>query len=74
MSAHRIVSIDGLDELAELDGVDIVTLDRRPGELVDWRDGTDGHVATVRGAVADYDELAAMIALIERTVNISYED
>lgn len=74
MSAHRIVSIDGLDELAELDGIDIVTLDRRPGELVHWRDGTDGHVATVRGAVADYDELAAMIALIERTVNISYED
>jgi hypothetical protein len=74
MAAQRIVSIDGLDELAALDGVDFATLDRSPGELVDWRDGTDGHVVTVRGAVADYDELAAMIALIERTVEITYED
>jgi hypothetical protein len=63
-----------LNHLAEVAGIDTVRISRRPGESVDWRDGTDGHVLTVRGRVQDHDALAGTIESIRHTVQLDYEE
>ncbi len=73
MSAHRVTAVGGLDKVSTLDGVYIVSLNRGPGTTLDWRDGTDSQVVTVRGCVADHDQLARAIANIRRQVSISYD-
>jgi hypothetical protein len=74
VSARRIVAIDGLNRLAEVAGIDMVRISRRPGESVDWREGTDGHVVTIRGRVQDHEALADTIELIRHTVTLDYEE
>ncbi len=73
-SAHRVVSVDGLDELCGSSGVERVHLNRRPGDDVDWREGTDGHVVTVRGRVADHRALEEAIRCIRTRVTIGYDE
>jgi len=53
-------------------GVDTVNLNRRPGEPIDWREGTSSHVVTVQGQVDDYDTLAKTIHSIRDTADIEY--
>ena len=74
VSARRVRAIDGLNHLAEVAGIDTVRISRRPGESVDWRDGTDGHVLTIRGRVQDHDALAGTIESIRHTVQLDYEE
>lgn len=57
-------SIEGLDAVRALPGVEEVVLRRAPGDPVDWREGNHGHVATVFGAVADHDALRATLAAV----------
>jgi biotin carboxylase len=71
--ARRVGTIDGLNQLAEGSGVETVTINRRPGESVDWREGTDGHVLTIRGRVEDHEILAGTIEFIRQTVQLDYE-
>jgi biotin carboxylase len=71
VSATRVQGMTGIEELGKLPGVDSVTV--RQNEVVDWREGTASWVYTVRGHVADYDELEAMIARINATVSVDYE-
>jgi biotin carboxylase len=70
--ARRLSAVAGIEEISRLDAVDTISLDRRPGDPVDWRDGTAGHVVTVRGRVADHDELARTIAHIESTIELRW--
>jgi biotin carboxylase len=74
MSARRVATVEGLDDLCGLHGVEVVRLDRRPGEAVDWREGTDSHVVTVQGRVTDHTALAETIESIRCTVKIGYEE
>jgi hypothetical protein len=74
VSARRVGAIHGLDDLAVPAGIDTVRISRRPGESVDWREGTDGHVLTIRGRVRDHESLAGTIESIRHTVQIDYED
>ena len=50
-----------------------MSLNRRPGEPIDWREGTSSHVVTVQGQVADYDTLARTIQTIRDTTKIEYD-
>lgn len=72
MAARQVVAIDGLDEVSSLSEVDSAVVKRAPGAEVDWEEGTDSTVVTVRGRVADHDALAETIELIRRTVKIHY--
>jgi hypothetical protein len=74
MSAHRVATVEGLNDLSGLHGVEMVSLDRRPGEVVDWREGTKSQVATVRGRVPDHTALAEAIESIRRKVRIGYDE
>ena len=73
MSARSVLHISGLNDLSDLAGVDAVSLNRRPGEPIDWHEGTSSHVVTVQGRVADYDTLARTIENIRETTKIEYD-
>jgi biotin carboxylase len=72
-SAHRVVAIDGLDRLAELPGVNEIFVNRSPGDLVDWREGTRHYVYAVFGVSADYDRLLEIERFLREEVSIDYE-
>ncbi len=72
MAARRVESIIGLEEVSALTGVDTVNLRRKPGEAVDWREGTDAQVVTVRGRTPDHQTLAETIDSIRKKVAIDY--
>ena len=72
-SAHRVVSIGGLDRLAELPGVNSVSVNRSPGDTIDWRQGTRHYIYSVFGVAADYDELLGINRFLHEEVSIVYE-
>ena len=49
VSAKRVVSIDGLDRLAALPGVNDIFVNRSPGDPIDWREGTRHYIYSVYG-------------------------
>ncbi|MGA9860405.1 MAG: hypothetical protein WBQ18_21250, partial [Solirubrobacteraceae bacterium] len=73
LGATRVRTVAGLPEVRRAPFVDSVRLSRAPGDTVDWREGTDGHVMVVRGRAPDLDSLSETITLIDRTVTIAYD-
>jgi biotin carboxylase len=73
MSARRVVSIEGIDRLAELAGVDAVFVNRAPGDPIDWREGTGHYIYSVSGVSADYNELLEINRFLHEEVSIVYE-
>ncbi|HEY5454046.1 MAG TPA: ATP-grasp domain-containing protein [Acidothermaceae bacterium] len=72
-TARRVKAIDGVKDISQLPGVDSVSLDRHPGDTVDWHAGTASQVVTVRGRVADHKTLAQVINSIDQLLRIDYE-
>jgi len=72
-TARRLSKLSGLDACARLAGVSSVVPHVRPGDQVDWREGTDGTVITIRGKVSDHRDLAETVDLIAGLVNVEYE-
>jgi biotin carboxylase len=72
--AARVASVSGLDEVRNLSGVHTVNLRRGPGEPVDWRNGTDSQVLTVRGSAPDHRSLSETIDAIGHKVTVTYDD
>ena len=73
MHAHRVVSIEGLDRLAGLAGVNSVFVNRSPGDPIDWREGTRHYVYSVYGVSADYGGLLEINRFLHEEVPIVYE-
>jgi hypothetical protein len=65
-----ITRVSGLEALRGRSGVDTVVLNRGPGQTVDWREGSFGHVFAVHGALNDHDELRRLLDYIATTVRI----
>jgi biotin carboxylase len=72
MRARRVVSIEGLDRLAERPGVSSVFLNRAPGDPVDWREGTGHYIYEATGVSADYDALLEINRFLHEEVSIVY--
>lgn len=72
--AVSVTSVDGLDRVATLPGVELVSLSKSPGDTLDWRWGTSNQVVTVRGQVSDYEALSALIHSIDEVLQIAYTD
>jgi biotin carboxylase len=68
--ATSIARVSGLETLRERSGVDTVILNRGPGQRVDWREGSFGHVFAVRGTLKDHDDLRRLLDFIATTVRI----
>ncbi len=60
VSMRRVSAIEGVEMLRTDPHVMRVTVNRRPGQSVDWREGNWGHVWSVRGAVDDHEQLAEL--------------
>jgi biotin carboxylase len=72
MWARRLEVVEGLDEVSTMKAVDTVSLDLRRGAALDWREGTDSHVVTVQGRVADHEELATAVTDVQHRISITY--
>ena len=73
-SAYRVAAMSGHDDLKSLPGVDEVTLNRLPGDPVDWRLGFGQYVFSVFGTADSYDQVRQGCELIDRTVRIDYDE
>jgi biotin carboxylase len=72
-TARRVVSIEGLDRLAQLTGVNSVFLNRVPGDAIDLLDGTRHYIYSVYGVSPDYDEMVKIDRFIHEEVVIVYD-
>lgn len=72
IGAHRVVEVSGLDELAELAHVSVVSLNRRPGDPVDWRLGSHEYVYSVLGNAPDHAGVRAVQEFIDENVVVTY--
>lgn len=70
--AARLLSLSGIDQLLDLPGVLHVDTHATPGQRVDWRDGTQGHLAVVYGTATDHAALRATIAEIDARIHLQY--
>lgn len=70
---RRITAVEGLDQLCRDPRVTEGILNRGPGDEVDWREGNQGHVFSVRGTVSDHDELEEIDRLVHGEVVIDGE-
>ena len=65
-----IDSVEGLQELRKVEGVDEIVLVRGPGQRIDWREGSEAHVFHLTGTTRDFDELRRLIDATVRLVRI----
>lgn len=72
IGASHVVGVTGLDKLASHPSVNSVTLNRRPGDEVNWRLGSHEYVYSVLGAAPDHDGVRAVQEYIDEFVTISY--
>jgi biotin carboxylase len=72
-SARRFVSIEGLDRLSELPGVNRVLSNRNPGDAIDLWDGTRHYVYSVYGVSPDYTSLLEIDRFLHEEVVVVYE-
>ena len=71
--ARRVVSIEGLDRLSELAGVDKVLSNRNPGDAIDLWDGTRHYVFRAYGVSSDYESLLEIDRFLHEEIAIVYE-
>lgn len=65
--ARHLEALEGLAEVSAIPGVRQVALNRQPPHPVDWRSGSQGYVATVRGIAASHEQLLAnRVTILER--------
>ncbi|MEU6664781.1 ATP-grasp domain-containing protein [Streptomyces sp. NPDC046727] len=63
--SHTVVSLDPLQTLSEISGVQRVEVRTQVGEKLDWRDGTQGMLAIVYGSASCPEEVLAFISAAE---------
>jgi biotin carboxylase len=73
-SARRLVSLDGLEDLKRLPGVESVYLHHPPGSEIDARDGTRNYLFAVVGYAAGYDGMLAVEEFLRNEITAVYED
>jgi hypothetical protein len=70
--ASRVVSVTGLDRLVEHPDVDAIFLNRRPGDDVDWRKGSQEYVFSTVGAAADHHGVLAVQRFIDENITMTF--
>lgn len=72
-NAMRLLRIDNLEAIRRLDGVDGVAVHVQPGDSLDWRTGTLGHVYSFTGTTRTLDELWSVQQRVRELVVVDYE-
>lgn len=73
-SAQRLISIDGLEELKRMPGVDSLYLHHPPGTKIDARHGTRSYLFAVVGLAPDYAGVLAVERFLRTGVAAVYDD
>ncbi|MGC8513013.1 MAG: ATP-grasp domain-containing protein [Acidimicrobiales bacterium] len=73
VEAKVVKGLRGVQEIAGIDGITSCTVDKPPGSIVDWRDGTSSKVVSVYGRVNDHDSMFDAVAKIKDTLVVDYE-
>lgn len=73
VTATRLLSLAGLDEVAKIPGVARVVPSRRAGDTLDWRRGTINQLFIVYGTTTDHAELAGVRQLVDAVITAEYE-
>jgi biotin carboxylase len=73
MRAAVLRRFDGVAELAEHRGIQLVETFKRVGERLDWRDGTLAYLGIVHGSAHDHEGVARLVAQVRQTLRIEYE-
>jgi biotin carboxylase len=73
IGARRVLKVSGLDRLAAYPGVSSVSLNRSPGDEVNWRLGSHEFVYSVLGNAPDHASVRAVQEYIDEFVVIDYE-
>jgi biotin carboxylase len=72
-AARRLVGIDGVDDVDALPGVEQISFNRQVGDEIDWRQGSQAYVATIRGWAADREALRNTRAQILEQLVLRYD-
>jgi biotin carboxylase len=72
-SARRLISIEGIDKVGRLPGIESVVVHHNPGAELDAAHGTRTYLFAVVGHCADHAGVAAMHERIEREIDAVYE-
>lgn len=70
--ASRVEAVEGLEAVSGFPGVESVELKRRPGDALDWRQGSVGFVYAVVGSTPDLEGLKALKRCMAEDVVITY--
>ncbi|MBT2385838.1 acetyl-CoA carboxylase biotin carboxylase subunit family protein [Streptomyces sp. ISL-11] len=73
VGATTVTGTTGRKEARRLDGIARVEIVRRPGDPVDWRQGTQSFAAIVYGEAPDHTALADTLAALDDTLRITYD-
>jgi len=71
-TATRLEALGGIEAVGRLSGVDQISPHRRVGDPLDWREGSQGYVLSVRGTAADHQELARLRRAILGRLQLAY--
>jgi biotin carboxylase len=72
MNATSLVRLDGVKELGTTEGIHDVVVNKRPGDVIDWRDGNQGFVIAVVGWAPDHDAVFAARHRVAETIDVEY--
>jgi biotin carboxylase len=70
---HRITSVEGLDDVRAIPGIDRVASGAAPGSEFTWRAGSVGHVAEITGTAPDHETVRRIYARVLDTIVVSGE-
>ncbi len=74
VGASRLVCLEGVEELkAQVPEVGTVSVRLRPGDAVDWRQGTSSVVAIVQGRAAGHAQLESALARVKSLLRAAFE-
>jgi biotin carboxylase len=73
VGATRLVELKGLQELRQAPGIELIDVQRHPGDPVDWRDGYDGRLYLLYGVAEDHQAMWAARARIADAVLAVFE-
>jgi biotin carboxylase len=72
VEARVLTGVACLDRLTALEGVEATTVNRTVGDRLDWRDGSQGYLLSVRGSVDGLDELGQVPAQIRSALDLAW--
>jgi len=72
MSARSLTGLGNLEPLQRLTGVEATMVNRQVGDTLDWRDGSQGYLVSVRGVADSLEALARVPADVESRVDITW--